>query len=852
MTATHPPAPTPRRRAITVIALLILILGGASLVALFTASGPTAPPPSPPQAPSATSAPAPPSQVSPQEPDAAPPSEPLPAQATTAAIAGTITNPAGDPIAAATVAISLDALAILSTRSDADGAFLLPELPLEPYTLQVTAPGFAAHSVLAVEPGQPPLEITLGPAHPLEIVVHDAPPQDTSLRCHLGGAGLYPALIQPVHDGRCHFDLGPGHYEVVVTGRTHTSPWREVTTTEQPLTLHLRLAPGYAATTAVHNARTPEESVANALLTLSRTPLHVLALHTTSDARGQARFPALPPGTYQIAARATAFLPYPARPFALPAEEAIRVELDPGVQIRGRVLDENDAPLAARIIARIETPSGARWRLKRDQLARLHRLARPEALGGQAVGLTTTSFSALGDGTFELRGLPDGTIDLDPHLEGWVPTGIVSLQAEPNAVLSGVIVRMRRAAPLLGRVESENGGPIAGATVRWRLPKDLRWGWRDEVTTDKRGIFRYRAVPDHFEAEVRAPGHLTWQRALERPPEGELSVTLTPLAGAINGRVDAPGGAPKRTTIRRTTGDDGVHCRTRSLRNGEFTLEACPPGRQRFEAHADGFAPLWFYAAPGDFHTLSLEVGASITAQITDARGQPGRGTYTLQLRDEAPEAPHEDAPLWRQHKDFTDGHLAVANLPAGTFDLELTLPEHLPLTTTFSLNPNQNKAMGSLRATARVIVTGYVLDALGAPVPHAAIWQDDPLDVTTADASGAYRISLAPGPEMNLRARHWAEGQASLRLDPATAPGSRHDLRLVEPLTIPCPDRLREQGLNLIADERSWRVHDIAPTSPWRASGLARGDYVEGVTCQGDIRIWFVRDGARRVATRH
>jgi iron complex outermembrane receptor protein len=82
----------------------------------------------------------------------------LPALARAQALRGHITDPAGQPVPYASVAVPL---LHQGTTADAAGAFALPEMPAGAHTLEVSAVGYGPARLVVTLPASQPLRIRL-------------------------------------------------------------------------------------------------------------------------------------------------------------------------------------------------------------------------------------------------------------------------------------------------------------------------------------------------------------------------------------------------------------------------------------------------------------------------------------------------------------------------------------------------------------------------------------------------------------------------------------------------------------------------------------------------------------------
>jgi protocatechuate 3,4-dioxygenase beta subunit len=168
-----------------------------------------------------------------------------------------------------------------------------------------------------------------------------------------------------------------------------------------------------------------------------------------TDENGNFAFNDLPPGTYGVSARKTKLVGYSkmVSASAMQAVTDVEVQVDPGLTIRGKVVDKSGGPIA-----------GVRLSLyKQDP---------PFDRGSSA--------KSGADGTFQLEGVLAGRYGLSTTHDGHAPAR-KDLRVGAQDV-DGVIVKLTPAAKITGEVVTADGRPAAGARVNAQMTMKMDGG----------------------------------------------------------------------------------------------------------------------------------------------------------------------------------------------------------------------------------------------------------------------------------------------------------------------------------------------------------------------------------------
>ncbi len=251
-----------------------------------------------------------------------------------------------------------------------------------------------------------------------------------------------------------------------------------------------------------------------------------------------------------------------------PPPEPLLVRLDPVATLRGRVVDEEDVPVAG---ARVHVE----WRfvLPNDPLRRP---------SGDLVERTATSG---GDGAFEVADVPPGTVTLAVSAEDLVPVDGVEVQVPRGDDEPELVLVLREGARLEGQVMTDAGDPVAGV----RISGEARTG-----VSDAEGRYAIGGLTLGEEAfRLFHPDYPRQERVVSIEEGLNVLDFELPAGTEVTGRVTDTSGDPVvGATVELTSLDRfrGSRYRERSGEDGGFRLAPVAAGRYRLQGEADGFA----------------------------------------------------------------------------------------------------------------------------------------------------------------------------------------------------------------------------------------------------------------------
>ncbi len=407
--------------------------------------------------------------------------------------------------------------------------------------------------------------------------------------------------------------------------------------------------------------------------------------------------------------------------------------------------------------------------------------------------LNWVSAETAADGTFVLRGLAPGSVELVVEGSGILEHEEILSPLAQGEERTDVVLEVSRGGEVAGRVTWADGTSASHARIVIGAVPENDAAWRElglyrhqSVTADDEGCFRATGLgpgPYVLEAVGRRPataaereaGSARYvERRLRREPVAAGTQDLVLILGeglALLGRVvDEDGNPLVKFTVRATRADaaDGEEiewrfvigeeqvARTFSEKDGSFRLEGLTPGRWAVRTEASGFAPseTTIVTLPGMEGELVLVARrfAQLTGRVVDAEGGPVVGAEVQVIEP--------DRPVLRAAPSGTtnpSGRFVLRDLLLGGAIVSADAPGHAPAAPlTVVLEPGSRAAELVLTLRRGATLTGTVFDLEGRPVPQAevdvSLFDDRPdlewtCFVVHTDDQGRYRFTdLAPG----------------------------------------------------------------------------------------------------------
>jgi hypothetical protein len=397
--------------------------------------------------------------------------------------------------------------------------------------------------------------------------------------------------------------------------------------------------------------------------------------------------------------------------------------------------------------------------------------------GGAQVGVVESSSGP--DGRFALAGLSAGswTVMVEAPGFGTLRLERVDVPSRP------LVLRMQGEVRTLGGLVVDADGNFVEA-ARVQLYGPSLSGPREIKSNDK-GLFLFEGLGFGRFVLRAATGRLV------SPPQvvviddqtgwlPPVKMALGPGARLVGRVMDDTGRPLAHADVEAVAAPtDDASNTVKTEKDGRFAIGPLVPGRYQLWARLPGHA----MTAPHDVHlradresqlAIKLPRAIQVLGQAVDENGVPVAGavasagllsvgsqdltvlTGSLPLASDAANLPGEALnrqSLVRSTATDGNGRFLLADLPAGSFRLELTASTRLPVRRgPLAIEPGKTVDLGRMVVAAGVPTQGRVLDADGSPLPGARV-EARPMDGvgTTIFAAltgedGAFKVYLPRG----------------------------------------------------------------------------------------------------------
>lgn len=634
---------------------------------------------------------------------------------------GTVTDEEGAPVKEAEIRTSIQAMwSPMSTKTDEEGKYVLEDVPAGPLAyFRVIAEGYMPFpDPSAPEQGsgeslregaEMVRDVTLrrGLAADIQVKSQADGSVVPAARIQLylsppGGGGGQPWSATADEQGAARVTgLVPGNYLVVIQAdgfvqeglprwyqQVLWSPealpeqWRIMLEPGSGASATYELAPGAKVSGTVKDADGNPVAGARIAVEGARNEFPVF-----SDGSGAWTVEAVPASDRKVASASAPKQPSGrSEPFIVPAGghvENIEIKLEAGAGIVGSVRSEDGQPLHGAMVRFLpgKLNEGNTWQFNRfDGAAR---------------------WPVAQDGRFRITGVPVGSVQnvtVRADAEGYLPSWNNEVKVAANQETGGIDLILTKALAISGRVETEGGDPVAGATVsaQYRGSADKRaWdyvkglGGDPTAQTNATGEFTLKGLKEgRYRLWSQAAGFAAGTRVETQTGAGDVIITLATgksISGILKDQDGNPvAGLPVQAEKTDNTnsnnwwwwgntqaysGPDGTF-ELRDLADGVYTLVVSARWQWGREVNVEDTREQGVNAGRDDV-SIIIASGRIIEGKVVDWDGKPIR-TGWVSANYQAPQGQRNWGDnRWAQLR--ADGGFRLVGLKAGSYNVSVS-----------------------------------------------------------------------------------------------------------------------------------------------------------------------------------
>ena len=503
--------------------------------------------------------------------------------------------------------------------------------------------------------------------------------------------------------------------------------------------------------------------------------------------------------------------------------------------------------------------------LVQPQVRLVHHAVRSYAKNGSTSslgGVSGPKAKAGPDGRYRLDDLPTKPLELKLTIEGYQPIDLGEVPLAPGKttdlgdlpVVPGVAVN--------GTVVDGDGNPVEESWVELAYVEPVKFSHRRQ-TED--GEFRFEGVPPEVEVRLTsgADGFDVFDETLTFDRDTEMELALTRFA-SVRGRILKPDGNPAtRFVVHAVSQDDEGRFPAKQevdSADGRFFLWPIEPvGRQTLEVLAGGFKLLQLpdvivkEQQSVDVGDVYLELGHTLEGLATRPDGSPAEGSRVwVTPRSSRNFADYAESFGSRTKRD---GRYAITGLSPGFLVVNAQHPEFAPWSRELHLVEDVTTETLNVEFSDGGTIHGTARDRAGAPAPDVGVAVECPTLAaersTSTDAQGYYRIGRLP--EVQCQIGAYLEdgapfGNAKL-VAVVTGRESRVDFDLSRSITVTgvvrVGGRIADRGFVTFQTTGGFDGGGGTSTAVERGTGRYRVELSE----PGEYRVLVESDGARSFA---
>jgi protocatechuate 3,4-dioxygenase beta subunit len=644
------------------------------------------------------------------------------------AVSGKVVRPDGTPVAGASVDTPTTMMPRLAV-TNSDGTFTLTGLAAGPAVLTAhSSEGNLASRPLTVTAPATDITLTIPRGARIEGRVLDRATQQpvTDFAVGLPPRTQRPFEVGPRQEKTIHSDDGsfaidnvpPGLVDLSVRASGYVTGSRGEINTEDGKTvsgIDIQLDRGATISGRVSAGGT---AVAGAEVRQAAMGMPSMT-RVITDADGQYKLESIPEGNRLIEFLKAGFITVQ-KPVEAKAGKDVRldVELDPGHELRGRVVDRSGRGVAGALIA-------------------------ATSAGERRAGMGLIASDA--DGAFVAAGLADGKYQVTARKEGMVSGDASDVDVPQTRPLT---LTLDAGATITGRVTGVPAEELTQVVVTASGGTS-----RNQTYADARGNFTLSGLPD---GQVRVDAILTMPGSRRMAPPKTIVVEngIAPAVEInfeeginVSGRV-TKGGAPLENgavafiPIGTRTGSDRQYVNAIISSDGTYTASGLSIGDYSVRVNGPNVTQYQTKYTAASSGTFDIDIhGALVRGRVVDATSGAALASARVMVTSKLPA---NGGAL-----TDSDGRFAIDALPDATYDVQVSREQYAGASQSLVV-ANGSAPDVEVRMEPAPAVTIHVIDsASGAPVDAAVMITDSShafRGQATRVESGTFKVWLKPG----------------------------------------------------------------------------------------------------------
>ena len=357
------------------------------------------------------------------------------------------------------------------------------------------------------------------------------------------------------------------------------------------------------------------------------------------------------------------------------------------------------------------------------------------------------------DGRYRVRGLPKGKVTALAVAGGFAEAHSKQVTLGAGELVTNIDIVLTPGTFLVGKVTDQHGAPVIGA----ELSAQPELGTPVEGFSDGDGMYRLGPLVGTVELRASAFGHVDAHKTVElaKDPEHHQDIVLEVADAVLAGTLDDTSGASVAGARIEIVGGSADGRGTVSANDGTFSLDMLPAGHLRVRVSHPDYPTDELDAvasATGEKVHLRLALGGAAEGVLLDASS--GAALASVTLTGAGPGGATAETSTDK------DGHWKLGPLRPGHWKAEVHLPGYLPASRELDVPVSHAPGATSVRdiridLARGALLGGTVRDSHGSRLAsaHITVKGGDVTVEADSDAQGEFRIHDCPTGDVGISA---------------------------------------------------------------------------------------------------